>query len=117
MKLSELFESTDEVIDVEQLAKAADFKCKSSSKTISGKKYAVFELTKDVILGELAVQFLYVVNKETQGWVFSAGLQDKKERIEFSDGEDLTSLKKHLKKKKKLTPHQIKEYLQDDLSS
>jgi hypothetical protein len=78
-----------------------------------GKTRKVTLLTKDGSVGGIDVTQQYVINPETGAWKFQACCAGGTEvdMVEFATGEDPSSLVTHLRKAKKITPHQAVEYL------
>lgn len=78
-----------------------------------GKTRKVTLLTKNEDCGGLELTLQYVINPATGAWSFRACLagQSEEDMVEFTTGEDPSSLVKHLEKKKKITAHQAVENL------
>lgn len=109
-------EDDDEELEGEDIGEVADKQGYQKAKTemfFSGKERQVTTLTKDEELGGLKLHTMYVINPKTGAWVYKAGLvgEDDDRMNEFRTGEDPSSLLKHLKKKRKISPHQAVEYL------
>jgi hypothetical protein len=70
-------------------------------------------LTKNEKLGGLNLTLQYVINPKTGAWSLRACLQGQsnEDMVEFTTGEDPSSLVQNLKKKTKITPHQAVEFL------
>lgn len=99
--------------DVGSVAEQEGFQKSSDNIFAFGKTRKVTTLTRDEMLGGLDLTLQYIINPETGAWSFRACLagQSAEDMVEFSTGEDPTSLIKHLKRKKKITAHQAAEYL------
>lgn len=106
-------EDDEDTEDVGSVAEQEGFQKSSDNIFAFGKTRKVTTLTRDEMLGGLDLTLQYVINPETGAWSFRACLagQSAEDMVEFSTGEDPTSLIKHLKRKKKITAHQAAEYL------
>lgn len=114
MKVAELFEDEElakEEKSVEDHALEQDFEKKSKRMEFSGSRIMVDVYSKVETYGGVNVALQYLVNRKTDAWTFSIAQEDGEDFTEIKTGEDSTSMIKHLKKKKKVTPHQIAEYL------
>jgi hypothetical protein len=107
MKVYELFEQADEsFLDI---AKHLGYKKINSSKMAGGKSYDVVFLTDAKTIGPYSLNFQYEINPETNAWTFSVS-SDADNTVELDSGEDEESLVKHLKKKRKLSQHNLEKY-------
>jgi len=114
---SEDDEDTDEgPVEGEDVGSVADLQGFEKSKKemyAFGATRPVTLLTKQEREGGMDVTFQYVINPKTGGWKLQAKLanQNDSDYVEFTTGEDPSSLIKSLKKKKKVTPHQLVDNL------
>lgn len=113
MLLRELYEEDENPGDV---AEAEGFEKSTDRTLVSGSYKRITYLTKEEKLGGLNVELQYVINPETGSWIFKAGLAENKSRTEFASGEDVSSLIKHLKKKKKISTQQAVDYFNPEKS-
>lgn len=106
-------EDEDEELDVGAVADEEGFEKSQRDLYAFGKTRKVTLLTKNEPLGGLELTLQYVINPSTGAWMLQACLagQSQEDMVEFAKGEDPQSLAKHLKKKKKITPHQAVQYL------
>lgn len=116
----EITDNDDDDSDEEDIGEVADSQGYQKAQTelkFEGKMRTVTTLTKDEELGGLKLHTMYIINPKTGSWVYKAGLvgEDDNRMAEFRTGEDPSSLLKHLKKKKKISPHQAVEYLNPPL--
>ena len=105
--------SPDEEEDVGTVSKKHGFAVSSETVDAFGKTRKVTLLTKDEDLGGLNLTLQYVFNPKTGAWKFRACLvgQTTEDMVDFTTGEDPSSLIKHLRKKNKITAHAAAEYL------
>jgi len=106
-------EADDDSEDIGEVADKQGYQKAKTEMFFAGKERQVTTLTKDEELGGLKLHTMYIINPKTGAWVYKAGLvgEDDEHMAEFRTGEDPSSLLKHLKKKKKISPHQAVEYL------
>lgn len=99
--------------DVGSVADEEGFKKSKKEMYAFGKTRPVTLLTKNESLGGLKLTLQYVINPQTGAWSLRACLagQGESDMVEFTTGEDPTSLINSLRKKKKITPHQAVEFL------
>jgi len=99
--------------DVGSVSKAEGFVKSKTEMFADGATRPVTLLTKNERVGGMEITFQYVINPKTGSWRLRACLkgQSNEDMVEFSTGEDPTSLIKSLKKKKKVTPHQLVDNL------
>lgn len=112
MRVSELLQEKEQSA-VERIAAAHDFAKSHGKITVDSKRVPVTWFTASEDFGDLAtVEYTYTVNEKTSAWSFSVGIPGGKD-VEFATGEDEESLVKHMKRKKKIKPSAIEEYLLD----
>lgn len=99
--------------DVGSVADEEGFKKSKKEMYAFGKTRPVTLLTKNESLGGLKLTLQYVINPQTGAWSLRACLagQGESDMVEFTTGEDPSSLINSLRKKKKITPHQAVEFL------
>ncbi len=99
--------------DVGSVSKAEGFVKSKKDMFAFGATRPVTLLTKNERVGGMEITFQYVINPKTGAWSLRACLkgQSDEDMVEFSTGEDPSSLIKSLKKKKKVTPHQLVDNL------
>jgi hypothetical protein len=99
--------------DVGSVSQAEGFKKSKKDMFAFGSTRPVTLLTKDEKIGGMDITLQYVINPKTGAWSLRACLQGQKpeDMVEFETGEDPSSLIKNLKKKKKITPHQLVDNL------
>jgi len=99
--------------DVGSVSQAEGFKKSKKEMFAFGATRPVTLLTKDEKIGGMDITLQYVINPKTGAWSLRAALQGQsaEDMVEFETGEDPTSLIKNLKKKKKITPHQLVDNL------
>ena len=66
-------------------------------------------LSKTEDIDNKSIETQYIINPKTGAWVYKVGLS-KEDMIEIKNGEDPSSLLHHLKRKTKISPHQVSEY-------
>lgn len=59
------------------------------------------------------LQTKYIINPKTGAWVYKVGLSSD-DMIEIKNGEDPSSLLKHLKRKTKISSRQVSEYFSEE---
>jgi len=99
--------------DVGSVSKAEGFVKSKKEMFAFGATRPVTLLTKNEKIGGMDITLQYVINPKTGAWSLRAALQGQsaEDMVEFETGEDPTSLIKNLKKKKKITPHQLVDNL------
>src|SRR5271168_726273 len=99
--------------DVGSVSKAQGFAKSKKEMFAFGSTRPVTLLTKNEKIGGMDITLQYVINPKTGAWSLRACLQGQsaEDMVEFETGEDPTSLIKNLKKKKKITPHQLVDNL------
>lgn len=107
MKLLELFESIHESFPLQ--AKHLDYAKMLAHKKVNGKSYVVHVFTKNVKMGTIELTFQYIINPETESWIFGVSTEDTP-MVELAGGEDKKTAIEHLKKKHKINKHQIEKY-------
>jgi hypothetical protein len=112
MKVYELFENFD-AEDVYDYAVKQGYRKQTGTKTVDGKKFPVIVLKKNADFEEFVLQFKYIINPETQAWTFVVSRGDE-DGIEMASGEDAETLITHLKKKKKVSAHNLQKYFTQD---
>lgn len=114
MKLQELHEAKDDSL-LDTIEKQ-EFKKSNGTITADGKRVKVVFLTKQEYFDshDATVEFTYIINPATHAWSFRAGLPGG-EDVEFANGEDESTLLKHLKRKTKIKPSAIDEYLTEEV--
>lgn len=71
----------------------------------------ILSKTEDIDGKSLETQ--YVINPKTGAWVYKVGLSQD-DMIEIKNGEDPSSLLRHLKRKSKISSHQVSEYFSEE---
>jgi N-methylhydantoinase A/oxoprolinase/acetone carboxylase beta subunit len=66
-------------------------------------------LSKVEEIDDKSIETQYLINPKTGAWVYKVGLS-KEDMIEIKNGEDPSSLLRHLKRKTKISSHQVSEY-------
>jgi hypothetical protein len=111
MKVAELLYEDEETIDIKSIADEHGFSISSEKLFLAGKKREVTVLSGEQTIDGVDISMRYLINPETSAWSFQACPAGQDNFIEMHTGEDTSTLVKHLKKKKKLTPHQVAEYM------
>lgn len=114
MKLQEIYEEENDN-SLLKIIKKQGFKKSNGAITANGKRVKVIFLTKQEYFDshDTMVNLTYIINPETHAWSFRAGLPGEKD-VEFANGEDESTLIKHLERKTKIKPSAIDEYLIED---
>lgn len=115
MKLHELHEAKNDDSLLDTIEKQ-EFKKSNGTITADGKRVKVVFLTKQEYFDshDATVEFTYIINPTTHAWSFRAGLPGG-EDVEFANGEDESTLLKHLKRKTKIKPSAIDDYLTEEV--
>lgn len=109
MKVRELFLLEYE-ISVNLLAKHEGYKRLATTMVSAGKERAVVIFTKaQEVNDDLTLDYEYIINPETKAWSFQVATE-KIPAKQFDSGEDEMSLMKHMKKKHKMSMHNIEKW-------
>ena len=109
MKVRELF-LLESDLTVNLLAIEEGYKRIATTKVSAGKEREVIIFTKaQKVNDDLTLDYEYVVNPETKAWSFQVATE-KIPAKQFDSGEDETSLMKHMKKKHKMSMHNIEKW-------
>jgi hypothetical protein len=115
VKISDLFEDEEQPAKEDKSLRAtikhAGFSTDTSFERRNGKKYKVKEYSKEVTIEPYNLVLKYTVNPDTESWNYVIVNSDTGKTIDVAGGEDETSMIKSIKKKKKILPSWIEEYL------
>lgn len=108
MKITELLqEQSEDVVDV---AEKHGFSERREKIKIGDSTVKVMVLVGNLQMGDTSLFGKYVINPETGSWSFLVGYP-LGAMVELHTGEDTSTLIKHLKRKKKVTQHQVDAYI------
>jgi hypothetical protein len=109
MKVRELF-LLESDLTVNFLAKEEGYKRLATTKVSAGKEHEVVLFTKaQKVNDDLTLDYEYVVNPGTKAWSFQVATEDIPAK-QFADGEDESSMIKHMRKKHKMTMRSIEKW-------
>lgn len=112
--INHLRESIDLGIgEIVEFAKKNGYKVKREKMYFKKSTIPVVTLTKTDKIGGLGIITQYVLNPETQSWLFQACVegQSAEDMVEFRKGEAYAPLMKHIQRKNKITANQAANYL------
>ena len=99
--------------DVFDFAKKNGYALKKQNMFFRKQTIPVITLTKIEKIGELEIVCQYVINPETESWLFQVCIegQSAEDMVEFKKGEAYDTLLKHMQRKNKITANQAVNYL------
>ena len=99
--------------DVFDFAKKNGYALKKQNMFFRKQTIPVITLSKIEKIGELEIVCQYVINPETESWLFQVCIegQSAEDMVEFKKGEAYDTLLKHMQRKNKITANQAVNYL------
>lgn len=102
-------EEVDDDDDIGSVSVRQGYEKEKTEMHMFGATRPVTILSKTEEIDDKSIETQYIINPKTGAWVYKVGLSTE-DMIEIKNGEDPSSLLHHLKRKTKISAHQVSEY-------